>query len=825
MSNRGLLFLLVLGFFVHSAGAKNYYFSSVSGDDSRTSIDARNPETPWKSLDKLNIILRSLQPGDSVLFKRGEVFYGSIQLSGSGSQHQPIVFGAYGAGTMPVITSLVDLGQWTEVKEGVYEAGHTFLEGSPNIVLLDGSVQEMGRYPNSNTFNQGYLLFEETNGEDSITDADLTSALDWSGAELVIRKSRWTIDRHRIKSHQGGTITFSPLENTYKPVKDYGYFIQGHVNTLDERGEWYFDATRKKLMLYLGEAGPFSSLIQVSTKENLVSNENPVGFLVFTNLHFKGANQNTLSINGGNNIRVDHCQIEFSGTTAVHVSDTPFFQLTNSEISYSLNNGIDLKQNTPNARIYNNLVECTNLLPGMGKSGNGNGVAIQVSSSHNLIEQNKIINTGYIGIRFSGDSTLVKNNLIDGFCLTKDDGAGIYTWTGSSKEKHAGRKIVGNIVLNGVGVNEGTPSSKINNPPAEGIYLDDYASGIEIGDNTVANVSGKGIFIHNARDLIIRNNTIYNNGHQIYILQDASDFPTRNNTIAQNLLISLNPGQTNLTIRTNQDDVPLLALFKENRHLNFTDPANIFISKIIDTDLQVSEFYDLKLWQRKYQNSDLAYNPTSRASFAVRNVLTQNLLKNGRFDSNVEGVYCFSSSGNCVGEWNEKGLMDDGSLKLTAKGLSFLLMGFGEVDHRKNYILRFSAMANKATSLKFFLRQSFAPYRPISKPRAVLIGDKREEYEVLFSFPMSEQNSSIVFESGGEEQLSYWLDNVSLHEAEVSKTNMDEQVLFIYNHSASKSRQILNERYQDVDNKVYQESITMNPFSSLVIWPINEGQF
>jgi len=819
-----LLFFLLLAVVIQPAAATNYYFSSVSGDDNRTSVEARNPQTPWKSLDKMNIILRSLQPGDSVLLKRGEVFYGTLNLSVSGTQNNPIVFGAYGNGAMPIITSLVDLGEWVKLENGNFEATHTSLGESLNVVLMDGSIQEMGRYPNSNTSNKGYLIFDETNGENSITDDGHPSALNWSGGEVVIRKSRWTIDRHRIISHIGTKITFLPVENTYKPVKNHGYFIQDHINTLDEKGEWYFDAARRKVVLHLGETGAFPPLVQASTKETLVSNDRPVEFVVFDGLHFTGANSTALSIHNSRNITVTNCRVDFSGVNGISVSSTPFFQLLNSIISYSMNNGVDLGQNTPHATIYNNLIECTNLFFGMGKSGNGNGVAIQASSSHNLIEQNKVINSGYTGIRFSGDSTVVKNNLIDNFCLTKDDGAGIYTWTGSSKEKHVGRKVIGNIVVNGIGVNEGTPSAKINNPPAEGIYLDDYASGIEIRDNTVGNVKGKGIFIHNARDLVIENNTVYNNGHQIYILQDAPDFPTRNNVIMQNLLVSPNHGQTNLTIRTNQDDIPLLASFEENRHLNFSDVANIYINKVIDTKLSVSEFYDLASWQGKYPNSDLEYDNIPGSRFEVLNVLSPNLLKNGSFDSNVDGAHCFSSGDNCLGEWSGRGIMDDGSLKVTAKGLSFLLMGFGEVKRHKNYVLRFSALADKATSLNIFLRQSFAPYHPISTSMAVLIGDERKEYEVLFSFPVSEQHSSIVFESGAEEQLSFWLDNVSLHEAEVSNTNM-EQILFIYNHSASKSRHFLNGHYQDSDNKVYQKSFTLDPFSSLVGWPRIEDKF
>jgi len=56
--------------------ANNYYFSSTDGDDSRTSFQAQDSSTPWRSINKLNSIFSSLQAGDVILFKRGDVFYG-----------------------------------------------------------------------------------------------------------------------------------------------------------------------------------------------------------------------------------------------------------------------------------------------------------------------------------------------------------------------------------------------------------------------------------------------------------------------------------------------------------------------------------------------------------------------------------------------------------------------------------------------------------------------------------------------------------------------------------------------------------------------------
>jgi hypothetical protein len=61
--------LLFLCLFL-KAEAKNYYFSSSTGNDTRTAIEAQNSSTPWKTLTKANET--TFAPGDSILFKRGD---------------------------------------------------------------------------------------------------------------------------------------------------------------------------------------------------------------------------------------------------------------------------------------------------------------------------------------------------------------------------------------------------------------------------------------------------------------------------------------------------------------------------------------------------------------------------------------------------------------------------------------------------------------------------------------------------------------------------------------------------------------------------------
>lgn len=60
---------------------------------------------PWKTIAALNIATIGMVPGDSVFFKSGELFNGSVQVNGSGNFNNPIVFTSYGAGPKPIITT------------------------------------------------------------------------------------------------------------------------------------------------------------------------------------------------------------------------------------------------------------------------------------------------------------------------------------------------------------------------------------------------------------------------------------------------------------------------------------------------------------------------------------------------------------------------------------------------------------------------------------------------------------------------------------------------------------------------------------------------
>ncbi|MFN5422490.1 MAG: right-handed parallel beta-helix repeat-containing protein [bacterium] len=62
-------------------------------------------ENPWKTILQANQITQLLKPGDTVFFKRGERFNGTLTIGSSGATESPIVITAYGTGTKPSFTN------------------------------------------------------------------------------------------------------------------------------------------------------------------------------------------------------------------------------------------------------------------------------------------------------------------------------------------------------------------------------------------------------------------------------------------------------------------------------------------------------------------------------------------------------------------------------------------------------------------------------------------------------------------------------------------------------------------------------------------------
>lgn len=796
--------------------ANNYYFSTSSGNDQRSPQQAQNPSTPWQTLNKLNSLFSNAQPGDSILFSRGEIFTGSITISASGNSNSPIVFGAYGTGAKPIISGFTTPTNWTPAGNGTFTTTSSFFSSNINLLLINGQVTPVGRYPNT-----GFLTIDSYNGTSQITDNQLSSSPNWTNGEVVIRKNRWIVDRNFITQHSGNTINYTS-QSSYSPSVNFGYFIQNHPKTLDQNGEWYFKPAIKELGVFFANNNPASYDIKATTVSSLIFINNQDN-ITFDNINFQGANISAFEITGSQRISISNCDILFSGTNAINASGSDNLAIVNSTINYTNNIAFNLT-NCSNAIIKNNQIKFTGIFTGMGNSGDGTYEAILIGGDNNDIELNEIDSTGYIPLSFSGNNVTIKNNFINNFEFVKDDGGGIYTWNNSSNAPvNYGRKIISNVILNGIGAGAGT-----DNPsylPAHGIYMDDNAAGVAISSNTVANCGEYGIYIHNAHEITINNNTVFNNKNQLGMVHDniAAYSPVKNTTLFSNVFFSVNATSHAAEFKTIVNDISNFGAFDSNYYCRPVDDNLVINTSFVNNGTYYNSDMDLAGWKTfSGDDKNSKKSPVRLAAYTINNFIGSNKVSNGNFNSDINGLYCYSASGNCSVSW-KNGVLDGGCLQVSFTSItgttsrSSVIIGIGAVTANKTYVLRFSMSGtNNNNTLETFLRQSLAGYKDLSVRKYSIISASRTENEILFTPTISEPNASLVF-NVQEQNKPLYLDNIQLYEANVTALDPMDSIRFEYNASPVTTTVSLDAAYIDVKNKTYSGSITLPPFSSVIL--------
>lgn len=596
------LMLILILFSTNKAESANYYFSSISGNDSRTLTEAKNSATPWKTTTKLNSYMNSLQPGDSILFKRGEVFYGSISITKSGTAGLPIVFAAYGTGAKPEISGLSTLTGWISKGTNLWEADCPLGGSSVKNLLLNNVPQQIGRYPNVSDSNKGYLNFESHISNTQITDYQLSSSPNWTGAEMVIRKNHWVIDRTNITQHSGNTINYSGGSG-YSGVNGWGYFIQNSPNTLDKYGEWYYNPSTKKMLIYTNTQNPGTS-VEISSINTIISINGPK-YITLKNLVIEGSNTVSIYISNAQYININNCTINASAINGIEASNCSQITFDNNTVSNTKNNALFFYQSCSYSSISNNYIVNTGYMAGAGESGDGSYDAINVEGGNITIEKNTIDSTGYVPIGFRGDAAIVRNNIVKNYCYIKDDGGGIYGGgSGYGCDQVFVQKmsyVTDNMVLNGIGAPEGTNNDY---DATHGIYLDDNASNVEITGNTTANIRTSGLFLHNAHEIKITGNTVFNCRMQFLIqFNNCTYGKVRNINFNNNILFSRTSAQQVINFQSTDNDVNSFGSFNYNsycRPLNENSALAIYYNN-----------YNLSQWQNMYgQDLNTKVTPT-----------------------------------------------------------------------------------------------------------------------------------------------------------------------------------------------------------------------
>ncbi|MGY4884092.1 MAG: right-handed parallel beta-helix repeat-containing protein, partial [Nanobdellota archaeon] len=514
---------------------RTFYVSSSSGDDGNTGT---SPSSPWKTIGKVNSY--NFLPGDGILFKRGDTFYGSLNVGSSGNSGNPITYGAYGSGEKPVISGFTTVTGWTNEGNGIYSKVFS-VESSSRIVSFDGINTGMGRYPDSS-----WMTPDSYSGTTSLTDSDLNSATtNWRGAEAVIKTNLYVTNHLSITGHSGSTLTYS-MGTTFVPLEGYGYFIQNDLKTLTKYKEWYYNPSTSKFYIYFGNENPNNHIVKVASLDNGV-NILSKSYITFDGIAFEGFNNNGFYLDNSPHITIKNCDIKFINNNAIDgvgsgAGTSSYLLFDNNTVSDINNNGFYLLGQFTHATISNNVINNVGLIFGTGYPKDlASHAAIRVGphggdNQNSVIEYNTLTNIGYLGIAFMGTNIIVRNNFINGFCLTENDGGALYTYQEDSQVRSA--SIVNNIALNGLGNIEGTTNPSYDRA-APGIYTDGYTNGITISGNTVANCTYSSGWLNNGNTGgTFTDNTLYANRYQIYTTSSSG---IANMNIERNILVSRDP--------------------------------------------------------------------------------------------------------------------------------------------------------------------------------------------------------------------------------------------------------------------------------------------
>jgi hypothetical protein len=819
-----------LTWLIQESNAVNYYYSSSTGSDSYSAAQAQNPATPWKTIDKLNASMSLINPGDSILFKRGEVFTGQITLTRSGTANARIVFGAYGSGKAPVIKGTLPVTGWTNYSSNIWVADCPQLDTIVTNFFINDVSQQIGRYPNADEPNSGYLNIDSHSGHSSITSSSLTSLTDPIGGILVIRTQRYYIEQSPIESKNASTITIK--NPTYYEIKDnFGFFIQNHLSTLDKNGEWCFNEAIKKIYLFhlsdpntkITEATVFSTIFEAIDRQNFS----------IENIELKGSLKTTIRIQNSNNVELRNNSITESGSDAINVIGCNNVSITNNKIIHTNSNALVLIKCSNNI-VNNNEISCTGLRPGMGYKIYYDRyigsfleyTGLYLHSSNTQCELNKIDSTGYIGIYFDLDSVLIKNNFINHYCMVLDDGGGIYSYNGA-KDLHVNRRLENNIILNGFKPSGGTDNRDIS--LARGIFMDYGSDHIIVIGNTIAGGSDYGIFNNYSNNVAIIGNTVFNNAKQIGFnsLEHMIPSPVSDYTVQGNIFYSKSADQLVAEIMANKtNEIPQFGTFDYNYYCR---PSNDFqtIQVVYPANSSpltfIVEKYDLKNWQNLY-NLELhsTLSPYKLPMFTIIGATESNRFNNGTFETNISGWGCWTPYNNCSTVWDND-ILDNGCLKLNftsssgkTDGRMFISQNIGEVVGGENYILKFSMISSlPERKIVIAMRMDYASHEDIAASQNIIVTPTRREYELLFAPDSSESNARIDLVIQ-EDEASYWMDNASFYKASTQMTATEDSIKFIYN--PTNLPMIFNDNIHYVDARGYGfYNFELQPYTSLIL--------
>jgi parallel beta-helix repeat protein len=574
-----------------------YYFSSTEGDDKRDAQKAHDPKTPWNSLKKARSL--KLNPGDALLFKRGDIFYGTLSIHSSGTLKNPIFIGAYGIGNKPVFSGGISIADWSREKKDIWKS-KTFT--SVVNLFIGNKEMALSRYP-----NKGFLTIDSVQSPNSFIVKDSISPI-WIRANACIRTWDYGVLYRSIKSIKNNIITLDGEELKYGTLKNgQNLFLNNLTDFIRVENEWAYNEMDSILTLKQHQKPSNVEISGLETAILLEASNN----IIIRDISIEKIVNSGIKLNSKcKNIRLQNINISEIGYAGIFADEGDSIVIYNCSVSKSGNIGIILMSS--NSIVEKSTIEKIGINHNIisNKDIKWSYITHQASSvglfscgENNKIIGNIIDNIGYTAIDFRAPYQLILENKISNYCRLLEDGAGIYTWSDNINNKIADGSIIKKNIIE-------LPSSFLGFHAIEGVYMDDLTKNCIIDSNIIINAR-IGIYLHNTQYHAVTNNIIFSPKMVgIYVLENQKYINTmKNNLIKFNKILVLSTIAPAIIVIKSDNNFISMANIDYNLYVkSLSSPLNIATNDITKKGLEI--IYPFNVWENLSfdKNSKLYYS-------------------------------------------------------------------------------------------------------------------------------------------------------------------------------------------------------------------------
>jgi parallel beta-helix repeat protein len=556
-----LMFILMMQ--VQTLSAATYYIDATNGDD----YNPGTLEEPWKTSWRTNWMNHAihLEPGDTVLFKRGETWNEVIWVTTKGTLENPITYGAYGDENDPLPIfdgTFAGTVEWQHVEGNIYKTEtQTWQQNKgprdPGIIIYDGAAKPsiatlaIDTSTPVTAVRVGAVLLQRGGGYCNlwVTSVDEVNNT-VSGISFFRNPTHHWVGGARIEVRQLGA---GDIEEKFDLQLPETGGLSVSLSSLQQSGQWYWDAAEQALYLY-SETDPATFPVEVGRLKYGIQT-NQMEHIKFQDLTLRGFTDAGAYFSMSQGMSLDNIHVSQIGAsghkTGILFSNTHDSIVKNSVVDSVLVNGICVYAMSPDYQVYH--------------------------SKNNHIENNTITGTGSAGIMLNTDfmmqavnvaNTTVTGNIIEDANALSYDAAGIYLLNVGN-----GNQLVGNTIRNGGS----------NMLRSGGIMVDGGVKPIIISGNTIENNSLGGIAV-SGEGHQITNNMLHYNGVPSWESAQIVFFSAMANATGCTV--------TGNSMKAGADQMLFMVL---NGKPDFADPLHTIDNNIYETSAP-SQF----CWNKKY---------------------------------------------------------------------------------------------------------------------------------------------------------------------------------------------------------------------------------